>query len=131
LAAMQKSANPLVPILVKSYQSRLFRISAALKVDPDFLSELVIAEAEQELRDTFSFETREFGQPVHLSEVIATLQRINGVVAVNVTGLYRSDQSAVQNEHLAAAAPRPGESKVLPAEMLTLDPQSLELGTFQ
>jgi len=91
----------------------------------------VITTAEQKLRDTFSFDAREFGQPVHLSEVIAILQHISGVVAVNVTALYRSDQSVDVSKHLAAAAPRPGDKKVLPAEMLTLDPQPLEIGTFQ
>lgn len=131
LVAIKNAGNPLVPILVKSYQARMFRVSSALKVNPDFLTEVVIRNAEQKLRDAYSFDAREFGQPVHLSEIIATLQDITGVVAVNVTKLYRSDQSANLNNHLAAAAPSPGESNVMPAEMLTLDSQPLELGTFQ
>jgi predicted phage baseplate assembly protein len=131
LSAMRGAGNPLVPLLVKSYQPRLFRVAASLKVDPDFLPENVLGDAEQKLRDQFSFDSREFGQPVHLSEVIAALQSVSGVIAVNVTGLYRSGQPAVVNKHLAAAAPRPGDKNVLPAEMLTLDPQPLELGTFQ
>lgn len=131
LAAMFKSGNPLVPVRVKSYQPRLFRITAALKINPDYLTASVLHDAEQKLRDTFSFDAREFGQPVHLSAVVATLQANAGVIAVNVTGLYRSDQSAGINKHLAAAAPRPGDSNVSPAEMLTLDPQPIELGTFQ
>jgi predicted phage baseplate assembly protein len=131
LSAMGGAGNPLVPLRVKSYLPRLFRIAASIKVDSDFLPENVIGEAEQKLRDQFSFDAREFGQPVHLSEVIAALQSVSGVIAVNVTGLYRSGQASVVNKHIAAAAPRPGDSNVLPAEMLTLDPQPLELGTFQ
>jgi hypothetical protein len=66
-----------------------------------------------------------------LSEVIATLQSVAGVVAVNVTALYRSNETAALNQHIAAAVPLPARTQVLPAEILTLDLQPLELGTFQ
>jgi hypothetical protein len=131
LQAMKNSGNPLVPLQVKSYQARLFRLVASLKLDPTYLSEKVLQQAEQKLRDTFSFAARAFGQPVHLSEVIAALQNIAGVVAVNITALYRSNEPAERKTHIAAAVPTPSRTQVFPAEILTLDPQPLELGTFQ
>jgi predicted phage baseplate assembly protein len=131
LDAMHDAGNPLVPLMVRSYQPGLFRIVAALKIDTAFLNDIVLAKAERKLRDNFSFAARQFGQPVHLSEVIATLQDVEGVVAVNVTGLYRSDGAPDLKEHIAAAVPRPGQGEVFPAELLTLDLQPLELGTFQ
>jgi len=131
LQAIKNSGNPLVPLQVKSYQSGLFRLTASLKIDPTYLPEKVIAQAEQKLRDTFSFAARAFGQPVHLSEVLAVLQDVPGVVAVNVTALYRSSETASLREHIAAAVPLPARTQVFPAEILTLDLQPLGLGTFQ
>lgn len=131
LQAMKNSGNPLVPLQVKSYQSGLFRLTASLKIDPTYLLEKVIPQAEQRLRDTFSFAARTFGQPVHLSEVIAVLQGVPGVLAVNVTTLYRSNETPSLREHIEAAVPLPARTQVLPAEILTLDLQPLELGTFQ
>ncbi len=131
LTAIAGAGNPLIPIQVKSYQSGLFRLSASLKIDPTFIPEKVLQDAEQQLRDEFSFANREFGQPVHLSEVYAVLQNVKGVVAVTVTALYRSGDSADLSEHIAAAVPVPTRGQVLPAELLTLDSQPLNLGTFQ
>lgn len=129
--AMGSSGNPLVPLQVKSYQSGLFRVAASLKIDPAYVPEKVLADAEQQLRAEFSFDNRSFGQPVHLSEVFAVLQQVTGVVAVNITALYRSNETAVLNQHIAAAVPLPARTQVLPAEILTLDSQPLNLGTFQ
>lgn len=131
LQAMKNSGNPLVPLQVKTYQAGLFRLVAALKLDPTYLSEKVLQQAEQKLRDTFSYAARAFGQPVHLSEVIAALQNVAGVVAVNITALYRSNEIPERKTHIAAAMPVPSRTQVFPAEILTLDLQPLELGTFQ
>jgi hypothetical protein len=131
VGAMGSSGNALVPLQVKSYQSGLFRVAASLKLDPAHIPEKVLAAAEQQLRDQFSFAKRLFGQPVHLSEVFAVLQQVTGVIAVNITALYRSNESSVLNQHIAAAVPLPSRTTVLPAEILTLDSQPLNLGTFQ
>src|SRR5439155_40134 len=131
LQAMKNSGNPLVPLQVESYQAGLFRLAAALKIDSAYLPEKVLEQAEQKVRDTFSFAARAFGQPVHLSEVVAVLQNVPGVVAVNVTGLYRSNEAAELKQDIAAAVPLPSRTRVFPAEILTLDLQPLELGLFQ
>lgn len=127
LAAMRQAGDPTVPLSIESYQQRLFRLSAAIQVHPDYLPEKVLAEVEQKLRESFSFEARTFGQPVHLSEVIAVIQNVRGVKAVDVNELYRSDQPAKLNPRLEAAAPQPVGDKVFAAELLTLDPSPLGL----
>ena len=132
LNAMQAAGDPQVHVEVKSYQPRVFRLAAAVKIDPDFLPEKVLAEVDRKLRDTFSFAARAFGQPVHLSEVIGAMQSVRGTLAVNVTELHRSDESIDLKDHIAAAVPRPGDDdEVLPAELLTLDPRPLALGVFE
>lgn len=129
LDAIQDAGDSTVLVRVKSYQQRLFRLTATLTVDPDFLSEEVLADVEQKLFDAFSFDAREFGQPVHLSEVITVMQNVRGVVAVDVDEFYRADQmiEPLPPAHLAAAFPRPGDKEVIPAELLTLDPGGLKL----
>ena len=124
---MRQVGDPKVSLMVASYQPRLFRLSAALQVHPDYTSEKVLAAVEQRLHESFSFEARTFGQPVHLSEIIAVMQNVPGVVAVDVNGLYRTDQPAQLSPRLEAAAPRLGGDKVLAAELLTLDPRPLGL----
>jgi predicted phage baseplate assembly protein len=122
--AMQQGGDPRVPLTVKFYQPRLFRLAAALRVDPDLLPDKVVAEVERQLRATFSFEARAFGQPVHRSEVVGAMQRVRGVVAVDVKAFHRSDQPVARQTHITAAAPAPGDDEVVPAELLTLDPRA-------
>lgn len=125
LTAIQESGDPTVPFILKSFQPRFFRLAAQLKIDPDFLPDDVSAQIERQLRDSFSFQARDFGQPVHQSEIIALIQGVSGVVSVNVTGFYRSDESPILHLHLVAKVPAPGGTDLSPAEILMLDPQPL------
>ncbi len=124
LTAIEDAGDPTVPLTVKSYQPRFFRLSAQLKIDPDLLPDKVLEQIEKELRENFSFEARDFGQPVHRSEVIALIQSVTGVVSVNVTHFYRSEESTPTTHlHLVAAVPARGGQDLTPAEILMLDPQ--------
>jgi hypothetical protein len=97
LVAMQKAGDPFVPLKVKSYRQALFRIGGSVKVDPDHQPERVLGAVEEALRSHFSFETRTFGQPVLLSEVIAVIHAVVGVVAVDLDKLNRTDAPAQTN----------------------------------
>jgi hypothetical protein len=130
MTAMRESGDPRVPLQIKTYQPRFFRLSATLSIHPDYLSEIVLAAVEQKLRDTYSFEARAFGQPVHLSEVIGVMQNVEGVVAVDVDEFYLSNEAVDRHLRLAAAYPLPGDDEVFPAELLTLDPRPLKLGVM-
>ena len=81
------------------------------------------------LRQTFSFAARSFGQPVALSEVMAVLQNVSGVQAVEVNALFRFGDDPGLNPLLPAAAPQPGLAfEPAAAELLTLDPRPVDLG---
>jgi len=131
LTAIEEAGDPTVPVLLKSYQPRFFRLSAQVKIDPDFLPANVLAQIDEELRERFSFLSRDFGQPVHRSEVIALIQIVAGVVAVNVTEFYRSDESPTLHLHLIATVPARGGEDLLPAEILMLDPRPLTFEVLQ
>ncbi|MDX6694824.1 MAG: hypothetical protein QOF02_2427 [Blastocatellia bacterium] len=127
LKSLRQFGDALVPLTIESYEPRLFRLSAALKIDPDFLPEKVLAEVETTLRAQFSFEARDFIQHVNLSEVIAIMQRVAGVVAVNVKEFYGAEDAPARKPRLEAKAPRAGGDSVFPAQILTLDPRPLNL----
>lgn len=131
LAALLLAGDPFVSLRVKSYRPAYFRIAAKVKVDPDYQTDTVLAAVGQALRTQFSFVNRGFGQPVMLSEVIAVMQAVPGVVALDLDQLFRSDAGAATLEtRLLAALPETlPNGDVAAAELLTLDPAPLdELG---
>jgi predicted phage baseplate assembly protein len=128
LAAIHAAGDPFVPVRAVSYQKRLFKIAGKIKVDPDYQGEKVLAAANDTLRDVFSFGKRQFGQPVNLSEVIALVQAVDGVLAVDIDSLYRTGETVKLNSRLEAELPHGGDPASLgAAELLTLDPAPIDL----
>jgi predicted phage baseplate assembly protein len=133
LDAMQQAGDPHVPLRVQTFLPAFFRLAAGVKVHPDHSPDKVLAAVEQALRARFSFTARQFGQPVALSEAIAVMQSVTGVIAVDVDQLYRFDDiSAGLNMLLPSAAPQAGDQgTIAAAELLTLDPSPLhDLGVI-
>lgn len=122
LAAMTRAGDPHVPVEVRSYRPVAFRLATTVERDEAYESDRVRAAVEEALVTAFSFAARAFGQPVTLSEVVAVVQAVPGVVAVDVDLLYRGATPA-WSSFLAAASPRPGEDAAAAqgAELLVLD----------
>jgi hypothetical protein len=128
LAALQQAGDPFVSLRVKIFQPAFFQLAAKIKINPDYKTDLVLASVEQTLRAQFSFDARAFGQPVMMSEVIATIQNVPGVIALDLTKLFRSENVATLEARLLASLPQTGASgDVSAAELLTLDSAPLEL----
>jgi len=132
LAALRQAGDPFVSLRVKSYRPAYFRFAGKVKVNPDYETDVVLASVEQTLRKQFSFDVRAFGQPVFSSEVIAAVQAVPGVVAVDLSKLYRADAAATLETRLLAALPEMlADGSMVAAELLTLDPAPLdELGVM-
>jgi hypothetical protein len=131
ITAIHDAGDPFVPVRAESYADVLFRLSGQVMIDPDHESGKVLTAVTDALRAAFSFENREFGQPVVLSEVIALVQAIAGVVAVNIKQLYRTGTVAILNARLDADLPHGGDPASLgAAELLTLDPAPVDLGVM-
>ena len=129
IAAMQDAGDPHVPLRVQTYVPAFFRLSALVSINPDYQQDKVIAAVTGALRTAFSFDLREFGQGVALSEVMAIMQGVLGVYAVDTTKLYRVGDAPGLNARLVAAMPQSGaEGQVQPAELLMLDPGPIDLG---
>jgi predicted phage baseplate assembly protein len=131
LAAISLYSEPFVHLLLQSYEPLFFRVGGTVTVDPDFLLSDVQTGVEIALRTTFVFAARDFGQPVHLSEVIATIQNVRGVLDVDLTQFYRSDLPVELATHISAAVPRPGKDELFAAQLLTLDSRPLDLEVTQ
>jgi predicted phage baseplate assembly protein len=131
IAAMQAAGDPHVPLRVQTYRRAFFRTSALIDVNPDYQQDKVLAAVTDALRTEFSFDSRAFGQGVALSEVLAAMQSVLGVVAVDMNELYRVDGTPGLNSRLLAAMPQAGaEGLVQPAELLILDPGPIDLGVM-
>jgi hypothetical protein len=117
-----------VLVRAESFVERLFRVKGTLRVDPDRTPDVVRDEAVKVLRKRFAFDAREFGQPVALSEVVATLHRVDGVLSVDVDALWVGETATTPPpERLVAALPAPRDRTPLPAELLTLHPAMPDL----
>jgi predicted phage baseplate assembly protein len=127
LEALVGYGNPLLPVAVKSFRPMTFRLSGTVRVAGDRVPEKVGGAVRDALCRRFGFAAREFGQPVAMSDVMAVIQEIPGVVFVDIDRLHRSDRPARWNGVVAAERPSDGASAdaVLPAELLVLDTDSL------
>lgn len=128
LAAIAKSGDPSVRVVVRSYRSVPFTVRGTFAVDPDYLVANVRAAIEAALGERFSFAARSFGQPVTLSEVVAAVQSVPGVVAVDIDSIHRVEGGTAGLDPLIANAPRPGDPpNTEGAELLTIDLNKLDL----
>ena len=128
-ASLRQYGDPLIPLRLVSYRAATFVLRMAVKVAADADASLVLPAVETRLREVFGFEAREFGQTVSVDEVSAVGQGTDGVEAVHVSELHRSDAPVPAFvPRLFARVPAASLSAVPePAELLTLDPGPLAL----
>jgi predicted phage baseplate assembly protein len=125
--ALRDYGDPFVTVTVRSYRRARFDLHGTVTIHPDHLIDPVMAAVKADLQQRYSFDAREFGQPVALSEVIAAMQAIVGVVAVDVDRFARSGGLKPKREaRLIADRPAMGaDGVVAAAELLLLDPTLL------
>jgi hypothetical protein len=108
-----------------------FRLEAKVQIDPAYIVQNVLNAVDAALRDRFSFKNRQLGQLVSQSEAITTIQQVDGVVAVDLDKLYRSDDNSANkldlNNLLRSDKPVPGSEKIVAAELLTIDFRPIQL----
>jgi hypothetical protein len=109
-------------VQLRSYRPVTFRLATTVIRDETYEPDAIREAVEDAVRTVFSFTPRAFGQSVTLSEVVAVVHDVAGVVGVDVDLLYRGP-AASRSSFLPAASPRPGENAegVLGAELLVID----------
>lgn len=116
--ALKDFGNPLIPLDVQWGEIKLFDIAGRVLPQPDRIAERVKADVNAELRKAFSFDVRRFGQNVGLSEIMAIVQDIPGVLSVTL-----SDPAKM----IEATCPAAGSAieKTQPAQVLVLNEKTL------
>lgn len=129
LQAFRRLGDPLVGVDLLSYQPATFRLGLRVAVDEAHDTDTVLAATETHLRQAFSFENRDFGTFLSLSEVAAAAHEVVGVNAVDIDRLSRTvppQMAAIAHARLISQTGRLGADGTLqPAEILTLDPDPL------
>lgn len=129
---------------------RLFRCHARVLADPRHVKADVIRNVTSALLDAFGIDAREIGQPVTAAEVIACIQAVPGVVAVDLevlalldgpspgappAALSAGSSAALPGAPPAVPAGLPAYGarwdartrRVIPAELLSISPDALSL----
>jgi hypothetical protein len=127
LGALRQNGDPHVAVILLGAELSTFHIGLQVKRDPAFDAKALLSAVEAALRARFAFASRELGQPVQQSEVIAVAQAVPGVVAVDITHLFGGTEPSAQTSEskqvrLLASRMRVDAGVARPAELLTLDP---------
>ena len=129
VTAIDNNRDPIQIVQVDSYEPLLFNLEAKFQFDSRYESDKLIENITQALQQKFTFTKRNFGQNVTTAEVIATIQRVEGVVAVDLDALYKRGTSRGLEQSLSAALARWDEeqNQALPAQLLLLNSQNISL----
>jgi len=122
LQALNAASDGSYPIALASYRPITFSVGAAIVLDPAYQQGVVFASVQAALAAAFSFDARDFGQPVFASEVYAVIQSVPGVIAENLTAFcYTQTVPPVIDDPLPAQGASIGAGTALGAQLLTLD----------
>lgn len=134
-ASVNAARDPNHALFLDNHVTVPISVHATLIVRPDHSAKRVAEAARAALLDALSFDVLGFGQPLALSEVIAILQDVAGVLAVDVDLFHFKNRSAAflaergasadpvqRSLRIFSARPNPsGLPLVLPAEMASIE----------
>jgi predicted phage baseplate assembly protein len=128
LAALRDAGDPHIRVRTGIYNPTFFRLAGRIWIDRDASADAVSASVAQSLRTRFSFDARDFGQSVALSEVMSAIHAVPGVMAADIDALYRTQDGIALNHRLPAAVSGPAaDGTTASAELLTLDAAPVDL----
>ena len=106
-------------------------ISAKVRILPDYLWEKVEPKIRAALLNTFGFDKRELGQSVFLSEVISTIQKVEGVAFVDVDALDFFNEDKVIQILEAKQPPKTQAATKQPNPYIKVETARLEAGVVK
>ncbi len=132
-AALGSLSAPGTGFTLQAARIARFGLQAKLLIAPDYVAsdgnaDAVFEAARAALRAAYAYSARGLGQPVRASEIVALLQAVAGVQAVDLDALHRSDAPAGLQDVLRADVPRTGvQGELIGAEILLLSPDPVQL----
>ena len=123
VGAINRGKDPTTKFQIGNFVLKLFNIQAGIYVTEGYNFENVKANAEESLVNKFSFKVRQFGQGVAASEVIATIQHVEGVEAVDLDYIYLSEEGLQIRDVISSNIAHWDDHKrvVIPAEIAILN----------
>jgi len=127
LAALNGARHPDIPVRLGSVDLREFTLQARVNVDPRYTSDKVYAALKAHLADVFSFERMGFAQSVAASSVLAEMQSVAGVVAVDLDALFFVSTAATLSAGLPALGARWSGGTIASDQLLIVDADGIQL----
>lgn len=127
--AIETAGSPSRQVAVACYRPLPFRVAATVIPDRRYRTEPVLERAAAALAAAFAFDRRGLAEPLAASQVIAALQAVEGVAAVDLDLLHPSAEPRRLAATLEARPARLGDDGALhPAELLVIDaPQGIRV----
>ncbi|HEV8508693.1 MAG TPA: putative baseplate assembly protein, partial [Chitinophagaceae bacterium] len=127
-AAIKSSGQFYKAIYVKNYKSISFTVDARVKIQSAYLFKNVKDTVVKKLKDTFSFDARDFGQDVTPAEVITAIQQVEGIQYVDLELLDGNKPfNQVNPYRISASMASFDKGNILPAELLTIDTSKINI----
>jgi phage-related baseplate assembly protein len=103
VADLDSRRDPNRAMRVRSYTPVPIQITAILFISSGYVPDGVLAAVRSQVVGYFSFDNRQFGEPVHLSNVYAAIQEVSGVAGLDIA-LLQYKNAADAASHGATAA---------------------------
>ncbi|MDD4160958.1 MAG: hypothetical protein PHW87_00595 [Methanothrix sp.] len=131
--AISRAGDSVQPFIVNSYEPSFFNLKANVWIEKNYKTEIISQKIKEELQSAFSFQKRDFGQPVASSEVIGIIQNLEGVAAVELDKFYRflEDPGYNPNPILEAGCVQLDGDQIKKAELLLINPKGIELEVIE
>ncbi len=125
LAAIDAARHADQPVSVSPHAALSFTLSARVAVDPDHILADVFDAVKAALTAAFAFEVRSFGQGVTASEVLAVMQNVPGVIAVDLDKLNGLDP--IKHPNIPARIAHWDSTTIKGADLLLINADGITL----
>jgi hypothetical protein len=126
--ALDAARDPAQQVKVTSFDQLLFDLTTKVAVDRHYIVDDVFSDIQAALVDAFSFARRGFGQPVTAAEVVTVIQKVPGVVFVDLDYLFLTGTGQAYNDLLPAGiAYADDQGNIQPAQLLLINTLGVNL----
>ena len=125
---LKSISAPGAQITVKPHTPVTANLVCRLFTDIAYTEDDIIRQSMSALLEAFGFDRRSLGEPLRATKVMAVLQTIPGVIAVDIDLLYRADETPRLNTILRARRPANGRrDNFMGAELITFARDNIRL----